>query len=565
MFLRFLYIFDLFKTPLTLLFEKKRFISTKFGVLCSLGIFCILLIMIVNSDLFRKEVPQIISNNLPLIHRPAITYNNKILAIGVQDDENFFGFYDPSYYQIYVTNVIYNMDASGVYSYEIIDKNLHLCSENDVIGTEFQGKNLNNNLCFDKNENNFTTEGFFDEKTVKFLSIDFILCDNSTSNITCKSFEEMKAKLNGMTLNIFFMDATIDSLDYQNPIKYSVVNKYLYIDLEFHKNFELYFQNINLKSDDGILFDEISEKNEISYISETTDFSSVSKEDLITPRLSFQIFSSKKVQNIERKYTKVSDLLAKLGGVMQGLVIMCYFFVYIEHSLFLKNTVLNSLYMFQINKKDKTPSNIGNNINRSSIMPKLLSSKETPKKIEMFSSNITLESNQVKRVSRLTTFFARMKKVLDLQNYKDNPPNSQKLNFGLIKYLILKWKELFFCLKLNFEEEMFKKSEKIYEKELDFIDIIKKLQEFEKLKKIILNPNQLTLFNFLAKPLLHLNSGINKNSTMNSINLNVMEKRRNEEIKNAFSHYENLKSSDKLSEIDQRILCLLNDDIKNYS
>lgn len=95
---------DIFKTPLTLLFEKKRFISTNIGLLCSFGIFSIVIVMIINSDLFAKALPQIASQNLPLTKRPSYTLIKKIIAIGVQDDGNFQGFIDDSYFTVKLQN-----------------------------------------------------------------------------------------------------------------------------------------------------------------------------------------------------------------------------------------------------------------------------------------------------------------------------------------------------------------------------------------------------------------------------------------------------------------------------
>lgn len=144
---------------------------------------------------------------------------------------------------------------------------------------------------------------------------------------------------------------------------------------------------------------------------------------------------------------------------------------------------------------------------------------------------------------------------------KNEVSTAKNLNFGIFKYLILKLKGCFPCLKLKYDEQLFEKSEKVYEKELDFIEILKKLQEFENLKKILLNPKQLILFNFLAKPLLHIGENLNNVQSINSINLNNINMSK-KELKMALDYYQNQKKFNNFTEIDERLLILFNEDIK---
>lgn len=68
-------------------------------------------------------------------------------------------------------------------------------------------------------EHSIDLEGFWDENKVQYEAFHLYLCNNSTSNDTCKSFEEIKEKMNGMTFNIYFEDTIVDARYYKNPIK----------------------------------------------------------------------------------------------------------------------------------------------------------------------------------------------------------------------------------------------------------------------------------------------------------------------------------------------------------
>lgn len=413
------YIMDIFKTPLTLLFEKKRFISTNLGLLCSFGIFSIVLVMIINSDLFAKELPQIVSRNLPLIKRPSYTLNKKIIAIGVQNDKNFQGFIDDSCYTVKLQNFLTIANSLGGYEKKPIEKEFHACSEKDFDDSNiFSELGLLNNLCLNKEENSIEIEGFFDEPALNFVNIYLNLCDNSTSNNTCKSYDEMKKKLNGMTFNIYFQDTIIDAQDYENPIKHTIVNKYLYINLDSYKNMELYFQGVSLISDDGLVFSNINYYNDIGFTQQNLDYFSINEGDITTSRCCFLIFSAKNIQKFSRQYLKISDLLAKLGGIIQGLILICYVFVHIEQSLYIKNKILNSLFVFKTENKTNLQRKNKFNLPLSFIIPKNNGERQNNNEkfnMKFQTQNIVEGNNWRRKMGSFLQFFEERKKFLSFK------------------------------------------------------------------------------------------------------------------------------------------------------
>lgn len=125
--------------------------------------------------------------------------------------------------------------------------------------------------------------------------------------------------------------------------------------------------------------------------------------------------------------------------------------------------------------------------------------------------------------------------------------------FGFIK-LLFKNKSW----KLNNKEKLFLKGEEQILKEMDLLQILKKLQDIEKLKKILLNDDQLYFFNLLSKPLIKLQEPYKEKHRMSDNLKNVLEKEKLVEI------YKGLKSKANLSEIDKRIIHLLDEDVKSF-
>ncbi|EWS72545.1 transmembrane protein, putative (macronuclear) [Tetrahymena thermophila SB210] len=120
--------------------------------------------------------------------------------------------------------------------------------------------------------------------------------------------------------------------------------------------------------------------------------------------------------------------------------------------------------------------------------------------------------------------------------------------------------------------------EKIYQ-HLDIIYIVKKLLEFEKVKQVLLNEDQRKLVQFFPKPLISVEEieqekleekklSVSKKSSQKhdqkklSINiLNNQQKDEKEKAKEAFQALQNIIKQEKLSEVDKKILEMLDNSI----
>lgn len=63
-------------------------------------------------------------------------------------------------------------------------------------------------------------------------------------------------------------------------------------------------------------------------------------------------------------------------------------------------------------------------------------------------------------------------------------------------------KYLFGCKSMSKTERLYLRANELYSKTLDICDLMKKIQEIDKLKAVLLNSKQKSLFNLMAKPLL---------------------------------------------------------------
>ena len=118
-------------------------------------------------------------------------------------------------------------------------------------------------------------------------------------------------------------------------------------------------------------------------------------------------------------------------------------------------------------------------------------------------------------------------------------------------------------MKSNKFKKLFLKAQRIFVEEIDLLEILVKLKEFEKFKSIMLSEDQLKLFQAVGKPLISLNESEEDSFQLKMSKLIFESKKVNEnEILNI---YKKLKmQKDNNSEINKRLLALLDEKMKEY-
>ena len=104
-------------------------------------------------------------------------------------------------------------------------------------------------------------------------------------------------------------------------------------------------------------------------------------------------------------------------------------------------------------------------------------------------------------------------------------------------------------------------AEEIYKEEIDIITILFKLQEIDKLKKILLSDDQIALFNLLDKPKI---CPILKSKKEFCWNQNQYNMSKEETIAENIRIYENMNRKPEKTKVDIRLLELLEKDMEEF-
>lgn len=158
----------------------------------------------------------------------------------------------------------------------------------------------------------------------------------------------------------------------------------------------------------------------------------------------------------------------------------------------------------------------------------------------------------------------------DLENYQKikQKENYFKVGFfGFLKFLLKKNLKCCFKKFITNKEKMFHKAEEQIESSMDILVILKKLQEIEKLKRILFNDEQLYFFNLLSKPFITFEEVpdlLKKSNTHEEkIKLSFLQNA-NVEKEKLLTMYKNVQEKASSSDINKKILKLLDDDVKFF-
>ena len=605
--------FDLFQNHISLFFNNRIKRTTKIGFLFTLFLIILLAVYFSQSDLIVKKSPYVVSQKIKHFHANPINFDsNHLMSISISDDNNV-NYLDPQIFEVVFT--IYNLKSSDEGIFELISQeNLELqpCSKEDVKfdSNVFAQLGLKNALCL-KNKT-FLLEGYWDESFVHYADVQLFPCDNSTKvnqTETCKSIDEIQAffQITKYFGAIFHSVALIVD-NYLEPIVPSFEYIFQSLDLKFIKYLSVYFQQIELTTNDAWLFSSKNTQSNFLKDYVSSDVGSRSNfQDLLAK---ITLYAGHDIQQNTRRYQSLTEVLAYMAGLANFYIIICCVFTNIQNYVHSMKIILNSLYFFpntldqkeneidtekkehkSIHKKEPNEKQFEitqmENTERMNLQKENVSELSPPSFMKIKDSKFTTNENPdlftkvnikiLKGDSFVLSHYSqndskclesRNKNKIEEINHNNEQKKCNKLKLGFLEFVRYLLALVLRCQKTE-KQRLIQKANKIFMKEFDIINILKKIHEIEKLKLIILNEDQLVLFNSLAKPLIYLEDApetiksYEGNSALKMTHYIKNYKDNSRKTKFDLS-YENIVKFSNLNEMNKRLLDLVDKNIENF-
>ena len=545
---------DIFGIKIEINMDKKARYNTTIGGFFTLimALLCTLLFLEFGTDMYYHSNPTTISSTIhqksPV--RTPFSTEKYFLMFGVQAP-NFVQFMDDTIYTITATNTRISKLPNGdnkSYNMQLVPCSEDLLPSQPNLHEYFMtasGSPLSTVYCI-KNLENYYIEGTFAGDVYSYIDIKVKPCVNKTADSSapiCKPMEYIK-KMSGY-FTFMTTDYLIDPQSFESPGKAAGVDYYTPISPNIAKKTTRFIGTSRINSDDGVFF---SSKNQYVYPNYNFDKETMFiGDDTKNYMMDFVIRMDQSENVYTRKYQKMQDVLADMGGFIQIIfwIIMVMTFPFRIKKY--NEKMINSIYNFENDELDTA--------DKSKKISKFQSVKilKTPDKAKSKNQDSTKSSNFkqifVKNDLYENQFFKFLAKI------------KNKLPFKLTLYEFLPG-FLISNPKKTPKIKRFEKAISAIQEKLDVSYILKKFYELDKLKMLILNKDQYHLFEYQPKPVILKNAKIDLGAKNFSFISYETSKDVRGKIKKMFNAYNNIKKKNELTILDQQLIDMLDDQVK---
>ena len=482
------------------------------GILSLLSFIFFIFYAILNSDNLMNRLNPAVTK-IELYDKKYINVDNLVQMMpialtfrGISYDEIMNYFYVYAYYEEY------DMKNDEYINSEVI--NFVKCSKEffpNISENMYRSEITNYSICLDGTDLN-KTRLFYSEGIHGSLYIIISYCI-SFINPNCYP---MKQIIDFMQLyNYEFLVSLglsgINPLDYENPIQYFIQTFTVFPSLHYIKGLDIYIQEETLETDDGLLVKNnkiakaYNSYNTLSYFID--DYS-----DITLSRI--RIFPSNHAFQIKRIYIKVQDYLSQIGGIISLALNIFPHFIYLISIGRRDEKILNVLIEFRNDRIHansierirslKTFNNLPFNNKLSNI--KKVTSINNDNSNDQMTHNYSLKFKKNNYVEKINDNDYKNEINQFLENWKNR--KNIKINFSyweLLKINICKCKCIIRIFKKNNSKKLkiYYKFRGLISKFLDIPFFITKFEEYDKLKYILFNEKQLSLYKFISNDFIY--------------------------------------------------------------
>ena len=396
-----------------------------------------------------KQSPSVMSQNIPQAIRKDIPLKNPDFGI-------FFGVFDRMLRGYHIDESIFslqfNLTMLQIHSNGVVDfinnsPKMFVCPSAPTVS-----------YCFE--DFNFSLKGYLNNMST-FISMSLFMCNNETRNNTCQSIETIKNFLAGKYFIISYMDSNVDLNDYEQPIKAYPQTLFFVLDVDNYKSTDIYYKRVEIFDDDDIFLYDYQLRH-TTYMKDyiTTDFSQ-GIQNPSNPVAEYRIFSSENLFQINRSYQKLGQMLAVLSGIYHLLRILGFFLISVRVQYKIKNQIMKFLYDLDLShiKYNKLKTSVQIQIKKSKTPPK--KEKKTfrvfPKKIEQIWINFKKEFHTTISFFFNKNYQEEYFNLIDLRTILNTIHDLQKLKIILLDHQQLKLFDQMQRPKIVFSNNILKK------------------------------------------------------------------------------------------------------------
>jgi uncharacterized membrane protein len=237
---------------------------------------------------------------------------------------------------------------------------------------------------------------------MSYIRIKIFPCKNNTDNKNhCKSQNELKDKMTSSYFSILLKDIGLNPSNYSFPTIPTLQDLYTTVDRRLYKNYILNFGLTEVQTDVGLVDEQIKKNKYIQFRKEVQTFSFRDESEFIEGKdiclVQIRLDDNTIVQ--KRAYTKISEILSRIGGYMQLMNTVFVILSLMMNKIDSELKIINSIFNFNL-KKNKMSLKINSlillnsmalNMNKSEIF----TAKYSIRPIKTLQSESNLSNNNL--------------------------------------------------------------------------------------------------------------------------------------------------------------------------
>ncbi|CAD8172387.1 unnamed protein product [Paramecium octaurelia] len=518
---------DIFSQPVQLLIKSEEGHKTLFGACLTLGLISFFLyLLIVNLyALGQRDNPTSLTTEVYHAQPEYFKFNeqNFTLTFAIQTP-NYATYIDESVYVVeaqITTKKTKTVDNQKIDEWISQELPLTACTPELIRQVElqeyFSHLDLPTNYCIDWDRiNELILEGTFDSQSYSFILLQFKMCNEQTKKTKeCKSRDEIKQLLEQNYFSLQMSSYVIDVKNEEEPFMSKGEDIFTTISSKIFKEISFYMQPITVFTDLGLVTEDNQIHKTLRY-KRHTEMIDLNESDLI---MNVVIRLDQIEQQYYRSYTKIQFILSQMGGLWQVFFTIVFLIQKPINMLSYYVRILNSLFEFEQEKKKTTITQREEDRNQDAPQQELM----TRKQLQSTREGLFVE-NKKKAFQRLQSIKIKKKQMEVIDSLVVDPQSKEEakleltkaISFSIKKYfqsiskkLKMKWTDYLYFISCfvnskNYKSLQIEYSVKKIIKQMDILYIMKKLQEIDKLKMILLTESQIKVFDYLQKPTIPL-------------------------------------------------------------
>ena len=561
----FIIFIDLFGHSPTFIINNNLQYKTFFGGILSILAIIIAVITTIffSQELFLKKSPSVNLNTESNLNPDILHYfDNFEFIIGVQN-ESYTVTIDESLF--YAKGFLFNttINETGIFNnvYEIDLQPCNLALRNSPNYDIFKKYNLENFYCISKNQseinlNDIYLKEFWGNNGFQMLQIKFYECKNTTESQKCATEERLHNVLTNTGLSIYITDNYVRTNNYKEPFQRAVHEIFSQVSINYIVSITQYYRHTQVESDNGIMFTTSSKINEFK----KDEFSKDINYNRTSPNfITYTLQLNNIIEKYQRKYYKIQDLAAQVGGVYNVIMVICLYIMKLYEENYYFEYLINKYFEVKLYKKNNNISYKDTNIINNNETKNLKNKIKTLK----FS-----DSMKEKRDSK------NFKSLNNTQDIKKQMKINENNSISSKKQLTLKFFDKLFLVnilpkissKKNPNYELFIIAKNHLKSNMDIFSYLKHAHSDEMKSKLLLDEDQQKIFDYIFKPILSYNyigtryNGQNLPTKIKEKLIGATQGKQSATIKNTFDKRLNIYSSNEQNNKKNE-----NNDYKNHN